>query len=114
KQYKVRGYFLKRPADLLVVSLGLLVLSPVIILVAAVSRMQFGKGIFFKQKRSGLNENIFTSVKFRTMTNEKDEEGKLTPDEERITRYGARLRKTSLDELPQLCNVRKGDLSLIA
>ncbi|HLR31299.1 MAG TPA: sugar transferase [Fodinibius sp.] len=104
---------MKRPADLLVVSLGLLVLSPVIILVAVVSRMQFGKGIFFKQKRIGLHEHIFTIVKFRTMTNEKDEEGNLLPDEERITRYGAFLRKTSLDELPQLWNVLKGDMSII-
>lgn len=113
KAYNVTGYLLKRPADLLAATVGSLFLSPVILLVALASRVQFGRGIFFKQKRIGLHENIFTMVKFRTMTNEKDEEGALLPDEERITPYGAFLRKTSLDELPQLWNVIKGDMSII-
>lgn len=104
---------MKRVFDV-VASLFLLVaLSPLIAIVALLVRVKIGYPVFFKQLRPGLNEVPFYLLKFRTMTNDKDNAGQLLPDEERITRFGRFLRKYSFDELPQLVNVLKGELSLV-
>lgn len=76
-------------------------------------RVNLGKPVIFKQKRPGLNEKIFTLYKFRTMTDQKDEQGNLLPDEIRLTKFGKMLRSTSLDELPELWNIIKGDMSIV-
>ncbi|MDD2474656.1 MAG: sugar transferase [Dysgonamonadaceae bacterium] len=99
--------------DFLIALIGLLVLSPIFIVVMiALSIANKGKPFFF-QKRPGRNEKIFSIVKFKTMNEKRDAEGKLLPDAERLTRIGAFVRKTSLDEIPQLINVLKGDMSMI-
>ncbi|PEY33369.1 sugar transferase [Bacillus cereus] len=104
---------MKRLFDLFV-SLSLLVfLLPLIIIVAVLVRIKLGSPIIFKQQRPGLHGVPFFLYKFRTMTDEKDSEGNVLPDDVRFTRFGGFLRKNSLDELPQLFNVIKGDLSLV-
>ena len=108
----VKG-FVKRLFDILVSAIGIILLIPVYAVLGLLVYVKLGPPILFKQKRPGLHGEPFFMYKFRSMTNEKDEEGNLLPDEERITRYGAFLRKTSLDELPQLWNVLKGDMSII-
>lgn len=105
--------FFKRPLDITLSLIGLIVLSPVMIIVALLVRIKLGRPVIFKQERPGLNEKIFTMYKFRTMTDEKDENGKLLPDNERLTKFGKLLRSTSLDELPELFNILKGDMSVI-
>ena len=82
-------------------------------LISAIIKIKLGSRIFFTQQRPGLNEKIFTIYKFRTMTDENDKNGKLLPDDKRLTRFGKFLRSTSLDELPQLFNVLKGDISFV-
>jgi sugar transferase EpsL len=103
----------KRLLDLFLVVAGLVVLSPVLGAVAVLVRATLGRPILFRQKRSGLQGSPFTLLKFRTMTDARDEEGNPLPDGERLTRLGAFLRRTSLDELPTLLNVLKGDMSLV-
>ncbi len=99
--------------DFLVALIGLLLLSPIFLLVMlALTIANNGKPFFF-QKRPGKNEKIFSIIKFKSMNDKKDAEGNLLPDAERMTRIGAFVRKTSLDEIPQLINVLKGDMSLI-
>ncbi|GAB3805692.1 sugar transferase [Virgibacillus kimchii] len=105
--------FLKRPMDLALSLLALIVLSPIFFMVAFLVRMKLGSPVLFKQERPGLNEEIFTMYKFRTMTDEKDEHGNLLPDEVRLKRFGKLLRSTSLDELPELINILKGDMSIV-
>lgn len=105
--------FLKRPMDFTLALIALIVLSPVLLLVAILVRIKLGSPVLFKQERPGLNEKIFTMYKFRTMTNERDEKGELLPNEMRHTKFGKLLRSTSLDELPELLNVLKGDMSLV-
>ena len=105
--------FLKRPMDFILSLMAIIVLSPVLIIVAILVRLKFGRPILFKQKRPGLNEKIFTMYKFRTMTDEKDEDGELLPDSIRQTKFGKMLRSTSLDELPELFNILKGDMSIV-
>lgn len=90
-----------------------LILSPVLLIIALLVKVKLGTPIIFKQERPGLNEKIFYMYKFRTMTNEKDEEGKLLPDEKRLTKFGKFLRSTSLDELPELFCILKGEMSII-
>ena len=107
-----KKYF-KRPLDLFCSSLALLVLSPLLLVIAVLVRVNLGSPILFKQTRPGLNEEIFTLYKFRTMSGEKDKAGNLLPDETRITTFGRFLRSTSLDELPELFNIIKGDMSLV-
>lgn len=103
----------KRLLDMLLSGVGLLLLSPVFLIVSILVRMKLGSPIFFKQERPGLQEKIFTLKKFRTMTDQTDREGKLLPDHERLTSFGKFLRRTSLDELPELWNIFVGDMSLI-
>ncbi|MGI6790910.1 MAG: sugar transferase [Aminivibrio sp.] len=88
-------------------------LSPVLLVLAVLVRKKLGSPVFFKQQRPGLNGKIFTMYKFRTMTDARNEEGNLLPDENRLPPFGKFLRSTSLDELPELINVLKGDMSLV-
>jgi len=104
---------MKRIFDLVVTFFGLLILLPLIVLIALMVRGALGSPIFFKQERPGLNGDIFNMYKFRTMTNECDKDGNLLIDEARLTKFGKFLRSTSLDELPGLWNVLKGDMSLV-
>ena len=92
---------------------ALLVLAPVFLLVAILVRKKLGKPVIFTQERPGLNEKIFKLYKFRSMTDERDENGELLPDEARLTSFGKFLRSTSLDELPELFNILKGDMSIV-
>lgn len=105
--------YLKRPMDFILALCALIVLSPLMLILALLVRIKLGSPVIFKQKRPGLNERIFTLYKFRTMTNEKDENGQLLPDEIRLTKFGKWLRSTSLDELPELWNIIKGDMSIV-
>lgn len=107
-----RKYF-KRPLDFIMALVGLIVLSPVLLIIAFLVRMKLGSPVIFKQPRPGLNEKIFTLYKFRTMTDERDENGELLPDEVRLTSFGKWLRSTSLDELPELWNILKGEMSFV-
>ncbi len=106
-------YFFKRLFDILISGMGLIVISPVLLVLAVLIRIKLGSPIIFKQERPGLNEKIFTLKKFRTMTDERDENGNLLPDAQRLTKFGRFLRSTSLDELPELWNIFCGDMSLI-
>lgn len=106
-------YFFKRLLDFVLSLLAIIVLSPVLLITALLVRSKLGSPVIFKQERPGKNEKIFTLYKFRTMTDEKDEEGNLLPDEIRLTRFGKLLRSTSLDELPELFNILKGDMSIV-
>jgi undecaprenyl phosphate N,N'-diacetylbacillosamine 1-phosphate transferase len=99
--------------DFILALIAIIVLSPVLLIVALLVRVKLGSPVIFKQQRPGLNEKIFTLYKFRTMTDEKDEKGELLPSEKRITSFGKSLRATSLDELPELFNILKGDMSII-
>lgn len=105
--------FIKRPMDFLLSLIAILVLSPVLLLVAILVRIKLGSPVLFKQKRPGLNGKIFMMYKFRTMTDERDENEELLPDSFRLTKFGRLLRSTSLDELPELLNILKGDMSII-
>ncbi|MCP8617517.1 sugar transferase [Salirhabdus salicampi] len=105
--------FVKRPMDFMLSLIAIIVLSPVFLVVALLVRTKLGSPILFKQKRPGLNEEIFMMYKFRTMTDEKDAKGELLPDSDRLTKFGRFLRSTSLDELPELLNILKGDMSII-
>ena len=105
--------FFKRPFDLILSLLAIILLSPLFVIVALMVRLKLGSPVIFKQKRPGLDEKIFTLYKFRTMTNEKDENGELLPDSVRLTRFGKFLRSTSLDELPELFNILKGEMSFV-
>jgi undecaprenyl phosphate N,N'-diacetylbacillosamine 1-phosphate transferase len=105
--------YIKRPMDFIVATFTLIVLSPVLIGTAVLVRINLGSPILFKQERPGYHEEIFTLYKFRTMTNERDAEGHLLPNSKRLTKFGRFLRSTSLDELPELMNIIKGDMSII-
>ncbi|MFK3863047.1 sugar transferase [Pseudoalteromonas rhizosphaerae] len=104
---------MKRFFDFLVALCAILTLLPVIIIVTVLIRFKFGSPILFTQDRPGLHGKIFKMMKFRTMLDGKDKQGNLLPDDERMTKFGAFLRSTSLDELPGLFNVLKGDMSLV-
>lgn len=105
--------YIKRPQDMLCALLALIVLSPILFLTAVLVRVKLGSPVIFKQERPGLNGKIFTLYKFRTMTDERDSEGNLLPDEVRLTKFGKLLRSTSLDELPELLNILFGDIAVI-
>lgn len=105
--------FLKRPMDFILSLTAIIVLSPILIILAILIRTKLGSPVLFKQQRPGLNEKVFMMYKFRSMTDEKDEHGELLPDSVRLTKFGRLLRSTSLDELPGLFNIVKGDMSII-
>lgn len=103
----------KRPIEVTAAICALIILSPVLLIVAILIKINLGSPIIFNQKRPGLNENIFTLYKFRTMTDKKDENGILLSDELRLTKFGSFLRSTSLDELPELWNIIRGDMAFV-
>ena len=105
--------YIKRPLDFLLSLFALVVLSPVLVILAVVGAFAMKGNPFFTQLRPGKDEKIFKLFKFRTMTCEKDADGKLLPDEQRLTKYGKFLRSTSLDELPELLNILVGDMSIV-
>lgn len=105
--------FIKRPMDFILSLIAIIVLSPILLVVGLLARVKLGSPVLFKQKRPGLNEKIFTMYKFRTMTDERDGNGQLLPDSVRLTKFGKFLRSTSLDELPELFNILKGDMSIV-
>lgn len=105
--------YIKRLLDILLSLIALIILSPIILVTAFLVRIKLGHPILFRQKRPGKNEEIFEMYKFRSMTNEKDSSGNLLPDNIRLTSFGKKLRATSLDELPELFNILKGDMSIV-
>lgn len=105
--------FVKRGFDILLSGMALILLSPVFLVVALLVRTKLGSPVIFHQERPGYRERIFTLCKFRTMTDARDEKGELLPDAKRLTAFGSFLRRTSLDELPELWNIFRGDMSLI-
>lgn len=105
--------YVKRPQDFFCALLALIVLSPIMLVTALLVRIKLGTPVLFRQKRPGLNGRIFMLYKFRTMNDKRDEEGNLLPDEVRLTDFGKKLRRTSLDELPELFNILKGDMAVV-
>ena len=105
--------FFKRFFDFILSLIAIIMLSPVYLIVIVLVRIKLGSPVFFTQKRPGKDEKIFKMYKFRTMTNEVDENGNLLPDDKRLTKFGKLLRSTSLDELPELFNILKGDMSIV-
>ncbi len=110
---RIYKYFFKRPIDFCLSLIGIVVLFPILAIVALLVRIHFGAPVVFKQERPGKNGKSFMIYKFRTMTNARDKNGNLLPDEIRLTKFGKLLRKTSLDELPELWNILKGDMSIV-
>lgn len=104
---------IKRVLEFIIALIGLILASPILLFVAILVKTKLGSPILFRQQRVGLNGEIFEMVKFRTMKDATDSEGNPLPDEERLTKFGQLLRKTSLDELPELWNVLKGEMSLV-
>lgn len=113
KPYGPYEQFVKRPLDCFLSSLALIVFSPIILITALLVRIILGSPVLFTQDRPGKDEKIFKLYKFRTMTDKKDSKGSLLPDADRLTSFGAVLRSTSLDELPELLNIIKGDMAII-
>lgn len=115
KQAKQGVYarYIKRILDILLSGCALIVLSPVLLIVAVLVRTKLGSPVIFCQERPGKDENIFKMYKFRSMSDARDENGELLPDEVRLTKFGRALRSTSLDELPELWNIFKGDMSIV-
>lgn len=105
--------FVKRALDIVLSVLALVVLSPVLLVVGLMVRVKLGSPVVFKQVRPGKDAKLFCIYKFRTMTDARDSEGNLLPDADRLTSFGKKLRATSLDELPELWNILKGDMSLV-
>lgn len=103
----------KRLLDIVLSGLALIILSPFLLIVAVLVRIKLGSPVIYKQERPGKDEKIFKLFKFRSMSNAKDANGKLLPDTQRLTRFGRILRATSLDELPELVNILKGDMSIV-
>ncbi len=108
--YKI---FFKRFFDIVISGSALLLLSPIMLITAILVKIKLGSPVIFKQKRPGKYERIFDLYKFRTMTDRTDDHGNMLPDEERLTRFGKMLRSTSLDELPELVNILKGEMSIV-
>ena len=104
--------YVKRPQDVICALIALCVLSPVLLVIAFLVHIKLGSPVIFAQKRPGLNGEIFKLYKFRSMTDERDDNGELLPDEMRLTKFGGKLRSTSLDELPELINILTGKLSI--
>lgn len=114
-EYKRTFYdrYIKRIIDSILSLIAIIILSPVIIITSILVAIKLGRPVIFKQQRPGLDEKIFTMYKFRSMTDERGENGELLPDEVRLTRFGKKLRATSLDELPELFNILKGDMAIV-
>lgn len=114
-EYKRTFYdrYIKRIIDFILSLIAIIILSPVIIVTSILVAIKLGRPVIFKQQRPGLDEKIFTMYKFRSMTDERGENGELLPDEVRLTRFGKKLRATSLDELPELFNILKGDMAIV-
>ena len=114
-EHKVGFYekYIKRLLDFTLSFLALIILSPVLLVTALLVRIKLGSPIIFHQERPGKSEKIFRLYKFRSMTDECDENGNLLPDDQRLTRFGQILRSTSLDELPELWNILRGDMSIV-
>lgn len=113
KPYGLYEKYIKRPLDGFLATLAIIVLSPVLLVTAILVRFKLGSPVLFTQDRPGLNGKIFKLYKFRSMTDKKDKDGNLLPDDERLTSFGRTLRSTSLDELPELFNIVKGDMAII-
>ena len=113
KPYGVYEKYIKRPLDAFLSTGALIVLSPVLLVVGILVKLKLGSPVIFTQQRPGKDEKIFKLYKFRTMTDDRDENGKLLSDEDRLTSYGKWLRSTSLDELPELYNIVKGDMAIV-
>lgn len=113
KPYGLYEKFIKRRLDCFLASIALIVLSPILLITAMLVHMKLGSPVIYIQYRPGLNEKVFRLFKFRTMTDQKDENGKLMPDEVRLTKFGKLLRSTSIDELPELWNIVRGDMSIV-
>lgn len=113
KPYGPYEKYIKRPMDALLSGFALIVLSPILLVTAILVRVKLGSPVLFTQDRPGRDEKIFKLYKFRTMTDQRDDKGNLRPDADRLTKFGSRLRSTSLDELPELFNIVKGDMSII-
>lgn len=113
KSYGPYERFIKRGLDTFFSTGALIVLSPILLVIAILVRTKLGSPVFFTQDRPGKDEKIFKLYKFRSMTNQQDENGKLLPDDVRLTKFGRILRSTSLDELPELLNIIKGDMAVI-
>ena len=103
----------KRFMDIVLALIAIIVLSPIYLIIAIVVRIQMGSPVLFSQDRIGKDETVFKLYKFRSMTNAKDKDGNFLPDKQRLTRFGIALRSTSLDELPELFMILKGDMSLV-
>ena len=113
KPYGFYEKYIKRPQDFLCAALAIIVFSPVLILTALLVRIKLGSPVLFTQERPGLNEKIFKLYKFRSMTDERDSNGELLPDEQRLPPFGKLLRSTSLDEMPEIFNILKGDMAVV-
>lgn len=113
KTYGPYERFIKRPLDAFLATGAIIIFSPILLIIAILVRIKLGSPVLFKQDRPGKGEKIFQLNKFRSMTDGRDENGKLLPDDVRLTRFGRLLRSTSLDELPELMNIIKGDMALV-
>ena len=113
RAYGAYELYVKRPLDFAIALLALVFLCPVYLILTVLVRVKLGRPVVFTQERPGKDGKIFKLYKFRTMTDERDEKGELLPDEARLTEFGKKLRSTSLDELPELFNIIKGDMSLV-
>ena len=113
KEGRLYRDYIKRGMDIAMALSGIVILSPVMLLTAFLVRTRLGSPVIFKQKRPGKDGKIFELYKFRSMTDKRDENGELLPDEVRLTAFGRKLRSTSLDELPELFNILKGDMSVV-
>lgn len=113
KPYGIYERYFKRPIDIVCALLALTVFCWLYLIVSILVRVKLGSPVIFKQARPGKDERIFNLYKFRTMTDERDENGELLPDDVRLTKFGRFLRKTSLDELPEAVNILKGDMSVV-
>lgn len=105
--------YIKRLLDIILAIISIVILSPIFLILIVCVYIKLGSPVIFKQKRPGKDEKIFSLYKFRTMTDERDEGGRLLPDEERLNSFGKKLRSTSLDEIPELLNIIKGDMSFV-
>lgn len=116
QRYAKRSFYekyIKRLIDIVCSGIALIILSPVLLITAILVRIKLGSPVIFKQERPGFHEKIFSLYKFRSMTDAKDKDGNLLPDEDRLPAFGRKLRATSLDELPELWNIFKGDMAIV-